>query len=91
MKCRLMDRAPTLFLAECFFVYLDKSAVYSILTQIQSHFELATCIVCDHLNTDPRFGSVMIRNLAVTLIGIHLVATTHFFAWIRILSNPSGS
>jgi O-methyltransferase involved in polyketide biosynthesis len=66
-----MDSAPTLFLAECFFVYLEKSHVHSILTLIQSHFELASCIVCDHLNTDPRFGSVMIRNLAVSGVGIY--------------------
>ena len=65
---------PTLFISECFLIYLTRQESDHILRQIQLHFKDACMLVYEQILPSDAFGSMMIRNLAerdITLYSIH--------------------
>ena len=64
--CNLDYTVPTVFVAECVFVYLDPSKVTDFLKWIKLKFNSGGVALLNHeqLNMNDRFGQVMLENLS---------------------------
>lgn len=62
-SCRIDKNLPTVFVAECVLVYLDKEYSDRLLKWISAQFHTAAFINYEQVNMDDRFGEVMIVNL----------------------------
>lgn len=73
-ECGIDKNIPTLFLAECVFVYISHEHVEKLLNYASEEYSTSVFLDYDPVNLNDRFGEVMKQNLrgrACNLLGAH--------------------
>lgn len=76
--CGLSAEAPTLFIAECVFVYMAHEHSHALLSWLARTFTTAAIVSYEQTNMSDKFGAIMLENMearACKLLGVDACAS----------------
>jgi len=88
----IQKNVPTLFVAECVFVYIPYEDVSNVLKYIANEFRTVMLIDYDPINLNDKFGEVMkehLRGRQCTLFGVHsdLTSKKNFYNMFAVVNG----